>query len=319
MLQTKEEVVEEKSGIGVIVARFQVPSLTIGHKELIQTVIDRHDQTIIVLGLSHIKATKNNPLDYETRRRMIQEEFGDEIKILYQKDNKYNDVWSSELDKLIYSNVPPGAKITLYGSRDSFISHYQGKIKTKELIPNTIINGTKQREKVALSIPNSLDYRKGVIWATQNQYDVAYPAVDIAIYNRKTDLLLLGKKDFEKEYRFIGGFCDPKKVNQEGFLEANAKRELFEEVGQIEVTKPKYITSFFVDDWRYRGETSKIFTSLFIVEYLFGQPIPNDDISELKWFSVEHLEKDNSIVVNEHKMLLEATLNYIKSHNQLNS
>lgn len=312
MLQTKEEIIEEKSGIGVIVARFQVPSLTIGHKELIQTVINRHDQTIIVLGLSHIKATKNNPLDYETRRRMIQEEFGDEIKILYQKDNKYNDVWSSELDKLIYSNVPPGAKITLYGSRDSFISHYQGKIKTKELIPNTIINGTKEREKIALSIPNSLDYRKGVIWATQNQYDAAFAAVDVAIYNEKTNLLLFGRKEDEKEYRFIGGFCDPKDTGELSFLEANALRELQEEAGLIEVTTPKYIRSYLTADYRYRNETSKIFTSLFIVEYLFGNPTPGDDISELRWISVDHLEKDNTLIIEQHRVLLKEVLSYIK-------
>ena len=60
MLQTKDEQII-KSGIGIIVGRFQVSSLHPGHVDLIDSVRFRHNKVIIVLGSSPLKATKNNP------------------------------------------------------------------------------------------------------------------------------------------------------------------------------------------------------------------------------------------------------------------
>ena len=38
--------------VGVVIGRFQVPSLTLGHRELIQQVIDRHgpEKTLVLVG-----------------------------------------------------------------------------------------------------------------------------------------------------------------------------------------------------------------------------------------------------------------------------
>ena len=126
-------------GVGVIVGRFQVSELTEGHKELIQSVIDRHKHTVCVVGLSQIKATKNNPLDFESRRKMLHEEFPD-LTIVYIKDTKDDKQWSKNLDEVISTHVPPTSKVSLYGSRDSFISYYTGKYDTIELIQESYVS-----------------------------------------------------------------------------------------------------------------------------------------------------------------------------------
>ena len=80
-----------KYDVGVIVGRFQVPSLHEAHRELIQSVVNKHPRTIIFLGVSPVPTSRNNPLDFETRRRMIQDEFP-EVEILYIKDSSIGTV-----------------------------------------------------------------------------------------------------------------------------------------------------------------------------------------------------------------------------------
>ena len=67
--------VQKKYTIGVIVARFQVASLHEGHKELIDTVLTNHPKVMIFLGLSQVKGSINDPLDYQPRKQMILETF----------------------------------------------------------------------------------------------------------------------------------------------------------------------------------------------------------------------------------------------------
>ena len=61
--------------VGVIVGRFQVPELHPGHIDLIQTVCDAHDKVVIFLGLSPLMVTRENPLDFESRKQMILAKF----------------------------------------------------------------------------------------------------------------------------------------------------------------------------------------------------------------------------------------------------
>ena len=46
--------------VGIIVARFQVHELHDAHRDLINSVLDRHDRVIIFLGLSEVRNTKRN-------------------------------------------------------------------------------------------------------------------------------------------------------------------------------------------------------------------------------------------------------------------
>lgn len=294
MLKTMEEVVEKKD-VGVLVGRFQVSSLTKGHCDLFDSVINRHQKVLCIIGLSAIKATKSNPLDFEARRRMIQELYPN-IQIFYIKDHPSNDIWSRNLDTLISEHLPPGVKVTLYGSRDSFISYYKGRFITKELQQESYTSGTKDRTNISFTAGDSEDFRKGVIWATQNQYDTAFCTVDIAIINKDVigggPQILLGRKENESKYRFIGGFIDPHCGENnlgDDVFQSNARREAYEETGHgIEIGNMEYVGSYFVDDWRYRSEKSKIITTLYYSFFLWGRPVPSDDIYELKWFPLGH-------------------------------
>ncbi len=71
--------------VGVIVGRFQVPDLHQAHRDLIEKVISQHQKTIIFLGLSPCKSTRNNPLDFEARKNMILDSYPDVI-VLYIDD-----------------------------------------------------------------------------------------------------------------------------------------------------------------------------------------------------------------------------------------
>lgn len=312
MLNTKEEVAE-RDGVGVLVGRFQVSNLTDGHKELFESVIQRHQKTLCIIGLAPIRATKNNPLDFESRRKMIQDIYPN-IQIFYITDRPSNEDWSRALDKIISDNIPPGAKATLYGSRDSFINYYSGKYTTKVFQQKSYTSGTKDRTNLAFNTVNSEDFRKGVIWATQNQYPTAFSTVDIAIINKDVieggPQLLLGRKENEDKFRLIGGFIDPPKKDPGGndVFKQNAKRETMEETGgSMEIGELHHIGSYFIDDWRYRNEESKIITTLFYTYYKFGRPVPSDDIFELRWFQLSHFINDEYLkenIVEVHQKLI---------------
>ena len=75
---------ETKYSIGCIVARFQVDALHEAHKALIDFVAARHEKLLIVLGISPLPNSRNNPLPFDARRQMIQETYPD-AHIIYVK------------------------------------------------------------------------------------------------------------------------------------------------------------------------------------------------------------------------------------------
>jgi bifunctional NMN adenylyltransferase/nudix hydrolase len=293
-MQVKEAQMKKKPSCGVLVGRFQVDELHPGHKKLIQSVVDKHSQVIIFLGLSPLKVTRNNPLDYVSRKKMINEEFP-EVTVLYIKDVADDVLWSKRLDEMIRDHVSPTVDVTLYGSRESFIDYYHGKFKTSEVEQEVFVSGTEIRNHIGVDTKGSKDFRSGVIYAVYHQYPKMYPTVDVAVFNEDESKLLLAKKPGEKLYRFIGGFVDGES------LEAAARREVDEEA-HIEITDPEYVGSFVVDDWRYRRELDKILTTLFRAKLVFGKPTPDDDVAELRWFEFDSLKEDD--IVEEHRPLL---------------
>lgn len=287
---------EKEYDVGIITGRFQVHELHEGHGSLIQHVVDRHDKVIIFLGLSGTEqSTYINPLDYESRKQMILEVFPS-VNVLYINDHPSDEEWSKNLDKQIKSVVGPNQTALLYGSRDSFISHYSGKYPTQELVPDdaAFYSGTAVRNQIKRSSTrNSKEFREGVIWGVTNRHPIAYQTVDIAIRDRPNGRILLGRKSTDPpgKYRYIGGFSDPESPS----LEYDATRETMEETG-LEVGNVRYIGSCLIDDWRYRREQDKIKTAFFSVDYIFGHPVPRDDIEELRWFDEDKLNEFN---VNE--------------------
>lgn len=290
--------------VGIIIGRFQVPDLHEAHLELIQSVVDRHKKVIMFLGLSPAKTTYNNPLDFEARKQMILEKFP-HINVLYIKDQKQDDVWSRNLDTQISDLIGPNQTVVLYGGRDSFIPHYLGRFPTLELEPKRVASGREIRKEVGKATKGSADFRRGVIWAVENQFPSFYPTCDVAIIDETNYRILLGRKPNESQYRFPGGFGDPVKDRS---MEMCARRETFEECPGIDISDPEYIGSTIVDDWRYRYEQNKILTFFYLVTVVSGSPKAGDDLAEVRWFNLNELIRDEIPLVENHKILRELLL-----------
>lgn len=294
------EVKTDSYDVGVIIGRFQVPELHEAHIDLIDSVLERHSKTIIILGVSPLPVTSQNPLDFQARVQMIHERYP-QVLILPANDQPSDEAWSKLLDKQIEAVVSPGQTVCLYGSRDSFIAHYSGRYATVELLQERYISGTEIRKAIAAGATvSSADFRRGVTWASLGRFPVPYPTVDVAILDEECARVLLCRKPGRTSYQFIGGFADPKSPS----WEADARREVDEEA-HIAITDPLYVGSFPVDDWRYRGEADQVKTSFFAAKHLSGKPRADDDIEEVRWFDLRsHAPKIP--ILEGHRMMLEA-------------
>lgn len=269
--------------IAIVPVRFQNSYLHEGHQKLIDFAQKNSDRVIIVLGDSPTRLTTNNPLSFEIRKAMVMEQFP-RVEIVHLPDYKYDDVWSKKLDDLIKLKTISSNEITLYGSRDSFIKCYTGIYNTHEVNVDGL-SATLLRSLAHKKIENNENWRKGIIYASAHRYPVSFQTVDIAVLNEDQTKVLLGKKEFERGYRFIGGFVDV----EDQSLEAAAKREVMEETGMIQTDDYKYLSSFRIDDWRYRKAKDKIMTAFFSCKNIFGTPKASDDIAKLEWFDINDL------------------------------
>jgi bifunctional NMN adenylyltransferase/nudix hydrolase len=286
----------DKNQIGVIVGRYQVHELHQAHCEIIEEVMAAHPSTLLFLGVSPVAGSTHNPLDFTSRRKMIQAKYPD-LTVLALPDMRSDDEWSKTLDARI-REVHPMGDVVLYGGRDSFIPHYRGVFKTKELAARTCLSGTEIRKHVSEDVKASRDWRAGVIYGSYNRYPTSYQTVDIAVFNEDSSQMLLAQKPGEDKWRFVGGFVSPSDTS----LEAAARREFGEEAGDAEIAITDYVGSFRVDDWRYRAERDKIMTTLFRAKYVYGRLQASDDISALRWFDVEGF--DLTQVVEEHRPMM---------------
>lgn len=313
MTQNLLTVRETPADVGIIVGRFQVHELHEAHVDLINTVQSKHDRVIIFIGLSPLKNTVNNPLDFNTRKRMIQETYPD-IEVYYVKDNPSDVAWSKALDREIHQFLKPYQTAMLYGSRDSFIPYYSGTFPVCELESTKYISGTEIRKRIANKYTMSPAFRAGVIAASLDRYPTCYPTVDVAIVDKSRGMVLLGKKEGEAELRFIGGFADPKSPN----YEADARREVMEETS-IEVDGLVYIGSTIINDWRYRKETDKIKTMFYVGTYIHGRPQAADDIAHVEWVSIADLIMGNVKIMSDHQELVNMFSKYVTTTNHSNT
>lgn len=293
--------------VGIIVGRFQVPELHKAHIDLIQTVCNEHNKVIIFLGLSPLRVTTENPLDFEARKQMLLEAFPD-VNVLYVMDQPSDEVWSKKLDENISHLISPNQTAVLYGGRDSFQRHYSGRYPTQELVQEIWISGNEIRKAISRkSVKGSADFRAGVVWASQSRFPTCYPTVDIAVFNEDLTKILLCRKEHSDKYQLIGGFADPRSAS----YEADARREVQEEAG-IEITDPIYIGSKIIDDWRYKAEVDCIKTLLFAAKIFSGSPRPTDDIIETRWIDVDN-STILSFVTENHRELVQMALDNRKA------
>jgi bifunctional NMN adenylyltransferase/nudix hydrolase len=291
--------------VGVIIGRFQINELHEAHKELIDTVLSNHPKVFIFLGLSQVRGSINDPLDYQPRKQMILEAYPHDkypnLTIGYIKDNRSDDVWSEKLDAQIRDLLSPNDSVVLYGSRDSFLTHYRGHFDTKELQATRIVSGTELRAKIALAPQSNPLFRAGAIWASAQRYPLVYSTVDVLVFDPKGRRVLLARKPQEEGYRIVGGYSDPKKDDS---FEQAAVRELSEETGiSVGLAGLRYVGSKKIDDWRYRNNPAeKIITHLYIGLYVHGCPQASDDISEVRWFDYNTFNPEMNLV-EEHRPL----------------
>jgi bifunctional NMN adenylyltransferase/nudix hydrolase len=271
---------------------------------VIKKVLDECSRMIVFLGVAPTKCTREDPLPFQARRAMLEEAYPG-IQVLYIRDMQSDKEWSRVLDEQIEDHTSPNHKIMLYGSRDSFIACYHGKHETTSIDDDgfKIYSGTAVRHQASIGVVNSQDWRKGAIWASQNTYQSVYPTVDVAIFNEDGTKVLLGRKPKEKKLRFPGGFVT--RFQDEfvvGALEANARREVREECGDIEITGIEYVGSCQVNDWRY-GSSLRIITTLFKAKMCHGRPQAGDDLEYLEWVEFDNIVLEN-VVVDTHQPLV---------------
>jgi bifunctional NMN adenylyltransferase/nudix hydrolase len=282
------------SSFGVVVGRFQVTELHVGHRYLIDTAMKAHPYLLIIMTASGGQATNRNPLDFKTREMMIRHVYPNAV-IRTLNDISSDLIWSKHLDAII-AEVTKNAPATIYMSRDSFIDCYAGRFKTEFVKPIHCISGTKTRTGMKDQRIDDPKFRQGMICAVLNQFPTAYQTVDIVVHRPETGEVLLGKKPQDDGWRFIGGFVDPTDES----LEYAVKRECYEETGGIEIGEPRYIGSVTIDDCRYRGTTDGVMTAIFLVPYIFGAPRGTDDLSEIRWVRIEDVE--GSLIAGHRKI-----------------
>lgn len=288
------------SDIGVIVGRFQSPYLHAGYKELIQFAQKRHRRVFVFLGVSPLKATMHDPFDFKIRFDMISTMYPN-LEIFKIDDVGDVERWSKNLDQQIALLSGPRQSVTLYGSRDCF--PYSGRYEREIITPTNDVSATQIRQETGITSINSEEFRKGVIWATQNRWPICYPTVDVAVVDFKNNRLLFGKKPGETLWRFPGGFAD---VNSDSY-EEDAIRELREETGLIGKSM-EYIGSKKMDDWRYRYQVDKIKTLFYAVTAWEGEPAHDDDLAEVGWLSLDKTTVDD--LVPTHRPLFVMFLNW---------
>jgi len=279
--------VKQIADVAVIIGRYQTHVLHAEQIRMIDEVVKRHKHTIIVIGNSLMRGTIANPLDFRARKAMIQEKFP-KIDILYINDiPKDNALWSTNLDKLIKDNIGANETVAIYGSKDTFISKYNGKFSTFVFEASSFVGADELRRQATSNYQPNEQYRAGIVAAQANRFPTAYQTVDVAIVD-DNGRLLMGRKPTETKWRFIGGFSDPNSTS----LEMDARREAAEETG-VEIDGITYLGSLKINDSRYMGEVDCIKTAFFVGKYIFGRPQGNDDIAEVKWIPIKELNKND--------------------------
>lgn len=294
--------------VGVIIGRFQVPSLHAGHRALIQHVAKHNDLVHIFVGVAPFRLTKRNPLPYEAVIASVKEtvrSLGIKAYVCPLPDGRSDEDWSHTLDTVL-NTVHYGKNITLYTGRDGFNEHYKGKL------PVEVVNLEKFKDISATEIRKSLEayndmpsFRQGVVWAIENQYPLASVCVDVIVMNTFNDILLV-RKHGETLWRFPGGFVDP----EDESLEAAVKRELQEEAVVKNLHEPQYCFSTQVKDWRSTLITN-VFSVIAEADNIFGIE-GNEEIADQLWHSKKRVWNRFNVkdsLVPEHQAIWERFTN----------
>ncbi len=307
-----------KPGVGVVVGRFQVADLHEGHQAVFRAA-DRHNKLLVLVGVQPSQlVTPSDPLDYPARERMIKEAYPHATVL--PLPNQPTDVgWAKLVDDQIHALYPVD-KATLYYGRKSFVDHYGGKHDMAEVEEEHKISGTELRDIDGSTVINHPDWRRGVIYASQNKYGSIYPCVDIAVLRAITTKqsegilgsglqILLGSRHNEGgKYRLPGGHVN---VSDDG-ADAAARRELNEETG-LECGYLNYVGNYKVKSWRDTEKGGVIFTTLFVTPYTFGGAKAGDDLDGLGWVDLDKVHE--VLFADSHALLVSKVVDYVENGN----
>lgn len=307
--------------VGVVVGRFQVPTPTEAHIELLTYALTKYDTVIVFVGHAPIQNRNNiipstivrGIVTRECRKICNEKELNTKIIVSNIIDVYNIPLWSSiiddKIDFLLEQNGVEKYSINLIGGRDSFIDSYMGKHKNLDRFISELgdeINASEIRRSIYLNGPEENPaFLRGMIYERLRAYLTAFQTVDSCILFE--DYVLLGKRSPSHKWQFVGGFSDPESDS----LEEDAIRETFEETG-LKVTDAKYIASTRVDDRRYLGTGDCIKTALFTVKASDMNNItteeptkPNgfDDLPYIRWFKLAEVEKN--IIIDIHWKLFD--------------
>lgn len=284
--------------LSVVIGRFQTPTLTLGHHELIKTALNLGEKTLILVGTTAAEGTDKNPLSFHLRKHLFSEY---SVEVLPLPDIPLsNKDWSDLVDSII--TQAGFEQATIFGGRDNSIeNYYNGKHSINIIDTVESRTGTDSRSEVV--VRDSEDFRAGVIYQCLKRYPIVYPTVDVAIVKivdtSTEDLtgvfktyILMGKKG--DAYTFVGGFVD----KQDPDYESAAKREVQEETGwDLKDSTFNYVFSYRVeDDLRYAKTKDSIMTMFFevYVDEDIGLPDPTKiSDKEFKEFSWVEASKDS--------------------------
>ena len=301
--------------IAVTVGRFQVDELHEGHRKLIEKCL-RFDSCIIFIGCSEAINTWDNPLPFELRKAMIEEAYPSRNMTICPLYDRSCDVeWVGILQKLVQFIKKPGDTPVFIGGHNSYLklcnkmNEFDYSETSIELPRYDACSGTYIRCRIGDEPKSDVNFRRGIIWASQNRYPTVYSTVDVAYVNIEKKQVLMGSKSpHGGSVQFIGGFLD----SQDLSLKDAAEREFEEETGYKIESQLTHIASVSVDDHRYQNSFDSIMTHLFVA--FCPDEIPyfkaTDDIELLQW--VDLTEESMELHVKEnHKPLFKIVMEHV--------
>lgn len=263
--------------VGVVIGRFQVPSPHLGHVSLLYKAMDESDSLIVMVGCSDITPNAHDPLDFRTRRGMLDTLFKScqynlpekkQWAVVELKDRFSDAEWVRSVDNLIEQNIIGDSDVTLYFGRDGSAGIYKnhgGKFGVLYLGEVSGFSGTQARAEAAdryavdtIRPDYAEAFRRGVIYGATNRYPIICPTVDIMMYSATRGFVFC-KKPGQDLWRLPGGFVD-----KDEELEVAAVREAVEETG-VAPLDPEFLFSAVVKDPRTSASDCNvsILTSVF--------------------------------------------------------
>ena len=122
--------------------------------------------------------------------------------------------------------------------------------------------------------------------------------------------VMMGRKPGQPKWQFPGGFRDPGETSRFA-----ASRELKEEATlTIDSKRLELIGELFVDDIRYKNTPHKITTQIFLCRLANNEmdlAKPGDDLGEIKWYSLNELKADTSVIRDIHLPLFDMLVKHL--------